>query len=474
MNFIKNILNNYYYKIRIVLTFSLVTILLVVILSRISYQFVKDIYLSQITEQAVISVKTVQSQMDQEYIDILDLGKPSGSAAEYFREIFSRHLSARRNGELFIFDGQFNLVVHSDSLRKTGETEAALLLNRHEILNLKTGNTVSSLPFKGDDGSWYLWGFCRLNGNYWLALKESAGRLSQVESFSRIFWYIGAAGVIIIFLLSLLISAAITKPLQRLIGFSREIGRGNMQVPEPAEIKGEIQALSAAMTLMKNDLAKNQKEKENMLAQIAHEIRNPLGGIELLASLTKEDLVKSGMKTEYLDRILSEVNGLKGLITAYLSYSRPVQAMPEKIRLTRLIQGVTELLASEIKAKEACIEYHLNTDRIIFDPGHLKQILINLLSNSLEAPEQAVKIIIRSDEERGKVRLSVIDNGPGIEENSRGKIFEPFFTTRKDGTGLGLAVCRKLCLENKADIFLEKTDRGTCITIIKEAEYERE
>ncbi|MGE5497273.1 MAG: ATP-binding protein [Syntrophothermus sp.] len=474
MNFIKNILNNYYYKIRIVLTFSLVTILLVVILSRISYQFIKEIYLSQITEQAVITVKMVKTQLDQEYIDILDLGKPSGSAADYFRELFARNLSARSNGELFIFDGKFNLVTHSDPSRETGNTEAGLLLNRHEILNLKPGSTVASLPFKGDDGSWYLWGFTRLNGNYWLALKESAGRLSQVESFSRIFWYIGMSGVIVILLLSLLISAAITKPLHRLIDFSREIGRGNMLVPGPEDIKGEIKALSVAMTMMRNDLIKNQKEKENILAQIAHEIRNPLGGIELLANLTREDLVKDGRKTDYLDRILSEVNGLKGLITAYLSYSRPVQAMPERIRLAKLIPEVTGLLVSDIKSKQACIEYRLNTDTIIFDPGHLKQIMINLLSNSLEAAEEQVKIIIQSNEEDGKVKLSVIDDGPGIEESSREKIFEPFYTTRKNGTGLGLAVCRKLCYENKADIFLEKTDKETCITIMKEAENESE
>lgn len=464
----KNFLTNYYYKLRIALTFSFVTILLVLVMSAVSFYFIKELYLAQLSEQVTTSVSTAALQIDPGYIDILELGLPTGSASEYFNSIFSKHLSVHPNAELFIFNRQFDLLVHSNQNKPAGQTEANLLLNRHEIFNLKEGKAISTMPFKGDDGSWYLWGFYRLSGNSWLAMRESAARLANVEEFSRIFWYIGLAGVIITLGLSLLISGSITKPLNKLVLFSREIGKGNMNVEAPSGVKGEILTLSNAMSMMRNDLIRKQKEKEDILAQIAHEIRNPLGGIELLASLTREDLLREEKSTEYLDKILTEINGLKNLITAYLSYSRPVQAMSSKVRLAEIAGDAAGILSSRIKSRGVCLEMDLGAGEVTFDQGHLKQILLNLLSNSLESAGRNGKILLRSENTDGKIKISVIDDGPGITEANREKVFEPFFTTKKDGTGLGLAICRKLCNENRAEIMIEAIEKGCCISIIKE------
>ena len=126
---------------------------------------------------------------------------------------------------------------------------------------------------------------------------------------------------------------------------------------------GEIGILSDSMDKMRNDLVLQRKEREDMLAQIAHEIRNPLGGIELLANLSREDLAKGIKNTEYLDRILNEVSALKLLITSYLNYSRPQPAKPEWIDIRQIKSEINQIIAPRLKEK--AISYSFKNNIII-------------------------------------------------------------------------------------------------------------
>ena len=204
-----------------------------------------------------------------------------------------------------------------------------------------------------------------------------------------------------------------------------------------------------------------------MLAQIAHEIRNPLGGIELLAGLVKEDLLKQGGQTEYIDRILSEISGLKSLISAYLNYSRPAPAKPEWVTISRVAEGTVSLFRDQIRKKQVEVSIDTGEVRVWFDPHHLRQILTNLLANSLQAVDSGGTIRITTSRTRHAVQLLVSDSGVGIPAKNLEKIFEPFFTTHANGTGLGLAISKKLCQENNAAIRVESSPGRGCTVIIE-------
>jgi signal transduction histidine kinase len=264
-------------------------------------------------------------------------------------------------------------------------------------------------------------------------------------------------------------AGSITKPLNRLVYFSSEIGKGNFNASVPANMHGEINTLAVAMENMKTGLAKNQKEKEDLLAQIAHEIRNPLGGIELLASLTKEDLQKEKKDTGYLDKILKEVNHLKVLITSYLNYSRPVIANPGILDLSKISKEIENIFDKPMKNKDTHLVFNFSADNIYFDEDHLRQILINLVSNSLESICEKGMIEISTQSINHCWVINIKDNGAGIPEENLNIIFNPFFTTKKEGTGLGLAICKKLCTENKAELAVSNNyENGTTFSIIKE------
>ena len=202
---------------------------------------------------------------------------------------------------------------------------------------------------------------------------------------------------------------------------------------------------------------------------IAHEIRNPLGGIELLANLARENLNGDLKNKEYLDRILKEINGLKSLITSYLNYSRSVPVKPAWVGLPKLLNEVGDIFKKQLNEKDIHLTLDSGINIIYFDEDHLRQILINLIVNGMDSISSGGIIRISSGYKNKQWVISVSDNGSGIKEKDLLFIFDPFFTTKKNGTGLGLAISRKLCIENKAEIFAQNNpDKGTTFTIIKE------
>lgn len=468
MSLIKNIKRSYY-KSRIIFTFSLITIILVIVLSRVGYLFIKDLYLVQLTEQVNIVTQMIAKQIDLTYLSLLEIGYPTGTSENYIRDIFRKNLEPEFHSEIFIFDNNFNVVIHSDSTYVTREEEPRLLLNKKEISELEINSGTASLPFKGDDGKWYLWGFYRLNNNNWLAISESAERFETLDQLSNLFWLIGFAGVAITIFAGFLMANSMTKPLNKLVIFSTEIGKGNFDTEIPEQMHGEIKLLSDAMNKMMNELGKNQMERENLLAQIAHEIRNPLGGIELLANLVKENRDDDEKNKEYLDKILKEVQGLKMLITSYLNYSRPIPSNPNWVDVERLFPEIKNIFTKEINCKSVSLNFDIKENKIWFDSSHLKNVLVNLIANSMDSISENGNIFVASEKNRKYFLISVKDNGVGITQENINKIFDPFFTTKKNGTGLGLAISKKLCKENKADlVVLNNSDKGSTFIIKKE------
>lgn len=462
----KNFLQKYYLKIRIVLTFCVVTFLLVLIMSQLSYHYTRDSYLAQVSNHAKTITGIMAKMIDGNYINLLKIGKPGELVNEYFKKIFIKYESELEQSEFFLFDESFRILAHSTADKLNSKPEPRLLLNQSEIMNLSIHSTISTMPFKGNDGDWYLWAFYRIDDNLWLGMQESANELQKVEELYVLFWSIGLGGIAFTIILGFLVAASITKPINRLTKFSGEIGKGDFNSQPPKKIQGELKILSNAMDKMRTDILNSHKEKEEMLAQIAHEIRNPLGSIELMANLTKEDMLAGNNNPEYLNKILLEISDLKSLITAYLNYSRPYLANPEKVDLNHLLNEIISLFNEQFAKKKIQFDTQIQSDKIYFDPGHLKQILINLISNSIEAIGEEGWIKIETAILAENLQIKISDSGEGILSENFNNIFKPFFTTKNNGTGLGLAICKKLCQQNNAKIEVNNKTKGDCEFII--------
>ncbi len=460
-------------KLRIILIFTSITVVLVGALSTVSYYFVRNIYSNQLYEQTALLTRLTGVGLNQKFLPLLPVGDRKSLANSYYREYLQNQSTVMGLNQAFIFDVDFTILAHSDSTFQLGRSQPQLSLSRSEIIGLNLAESTLSLPFKGEDGNWYLWGFYRLDEGHWLGVQESAARLARIEDLARIFWIIGLTGVFITIVSGWLLARSIAKPIDRLVKFSEDLGKGRFDAAAPAGIHGELATLTRALDRMRNDIAQKQKEKMDMLAQIAHEIRNPLGGIELLAGLIEEAAPSDSVSKDYARKILDEIAGLKVLVNDFLNYSKPVVAKPEWVDVPGLVDEIRDIFQAQSEAKGFTIFQNASANSVYFDPHHLRQILMNLVSNGLEQTEPGGSIEIEVKENEDKTTLLVKDDGPGIPQENLHSVFEPFFTTRTNGTGLGLAICRKLCRANMAEITVTNNPEKGCTFAISNEKFKQ-
>ncbi|MBK8944629.1 MAG: HAMP domain-containing histidine kinase [Ignavibacteriae bacterium] len=456
-----------YYKYKIILTFSIVTIFLVFVLSQFSYRFIKNLYLTQISENLSKNLVLTFGQIDKIQLEILQSEIITKSTLNYFYGFFNKPDLQNIFSEIFIFDKDFKVISHSNKRELIGKVEPRLLLNEIEIKSLLENEIFTSLPFKGNDENWYLWGFYKLSENYVLAVKDNVKNFSSLEELSNFLIYFGIFGIIFSILLGFWVSKSITNPIYKLVEFSDEIGKGNYNSEIPEKTKGEIEILSNALILMRNNIKNNNNEKEKILAQIAHEIRNPLGGIELLINLIKESPKDEIKNAEYTNKILDEISNLKELITSYLNFSKPYPVVSEKLNIEEMVKDIIEILKNELISRNIEVITNFAQKNIFFDKSQFRSILINLLKNSIDSINQNGEIEISSKLKERNIVIEIKDTGSGISKENFSRIFEPFFTTKINGTGLGLATCKKYCDENNALISAESFKNKTIFTISK-------
>jgi len=202
---------------------------------------------------------------------------------------------------------------------------------------------------------------------------------------------------------------------------------------------------------------------------IAHEINNPLAVIAYGAELLlREDL--SDFQRELLDRISGEAERLKTLTDGLLSFSRGKEMVKRWTDLNEVAQDVARLLRYEAEKRSVRLETNCTELPLVeADPNKLKQVLINLILNALQALNKGGTVTLETSfREKGEAIISVKDTGPGIPDEVRERIFEPFFTTKKEGegTGLGLYICQNIVVEHGGHLDVEsRPGEGTTFHI---------
>ena len=212
-----------------------------------------------------------------------------------------------------------------------------------------------------------------------------------------------------------------------------------------------------------------------LIGRIAHEIRNPLGSVELFASMLQRDLAEHSSAKRYARQISQAVQSMDRLLANLLLYMRPV-------RMARDWHGAEPLIGESIKLAahaltKVPIDIRVDIGREVHaiwcHDGQLKQVLVNLIVNAVQAmPHGGVLTISLSQEPRQAlgmpaVRLTVRDSGMGIDPAHRSRIFDPFFTTKDEGTGLGLAIVYSIVEAHQGRIDVESTvEQGTACSII--------
>jgi PAS domain S-box-containing protein len=201
-----------------------------------------------------------------------------------------------------------------------------------------------------------------------------------------------------------------------------------------------------------------------MAARIAHEVRNPLVSIGAAAQVVAEELPPSSPVAGEVGAIAREVKRLDAIVTDFLKFARPRRAELRDIDLA----GVFDETLALVRAKAPEVDLRMRLERPLAarcDPDAIKQVLLNVLLNAVEAAPRAA-IDCDGQTVGRQVMLSVADRGPGIPDHVRRRVFDPFFSTKTRGTGLGLAVSKQIVDEHHGRIRLfNRRGGGTRVVI---------
>jgi PAS domain S-box-containing protein len=250
-------------------------------------------------------------------------------------------------------------------------------------------------------------------------------------------------------------------------------GPSNLTAAEIIPTQGIILMVRDVTDLRHLQLLANRndrmKELGEMAAQMAHEIRNPLGGIKGFASLLKRDLKDHPQQQKMAEQIIEGTHTLNTLVTQVLDYARPPLPHFERIDMSAFLKNIGQEVLAYEDFNSQNISLKLESDENIsldIDPHLFKSALLNLMINSIQAMPQGGILTVSLHQQHRVVILTVTDTGEGISHENMEKVFTPFFTTKPNGNGFGLAEVHKAILAHHGTVEVKSAvGKGTTFTI---------
>lgn len=220
---------------------------------------------------------------------------------------------------------------------------------------------------------------------------------------------------------------------------------------------------------------------------IAHEIRNPLAGIRIMAQAIQamdEEIETEDSRKEYLVRIISEIDRLNDLLKSFFSFARPKNPDFSFCHIQEIIKEVHLLIKKDLSDRDIDFvqDYGKGMPRLKVDFNQVKQVFLNLLLNSIHAMPLGGQLRVactlnesrqKTDKRKRHAEIIISDTGNGIGEQDILRIFDPFFTTKAKGLGLGLSITYRIIKKHGGNITVQsKKDEGTSFSITLPIEYE--
>ena len=226
-----------------------------------------------------------------------------------------------------------------------------------------------------------------------------------------------------------------------------------------------IENLSGELT------ARESSAWRNLIRVLTHEIMNTLTPVTSLAQTTAGMLDRSAANDdirEAVETIARRSEGLTNFVLRYRELMRLPQPDIKEVGIADALQGVVTLLGAELRDVDVSVDVSPASLEVAADRALLDQVLVNVLKNALDAVSDSGdgRIELRGRLELGKVVISICDNGPGIDAETLEQVFVPFFTTKRDGSGIGLSLCRQIMTAHGGEIAMGSGPDGSTVSLI--------
>lgn len=206
-----------------------------------------------------------------------------------------------------------------------------------------------------------------------------------------------------------------------------------------------------------------------LMAGVAHEVRNPLTAISGFIQYLKQG-ESDPQRIEYIDIIIHEVRSINKVIQQLLDFARPQSRLFQEVSINQIIKETLVLV--QTNGVNSRIDFSISLDETLpaleVDASGLKQVFLNLLINAVQSIPAKGEISIETTRlTMEKIQITIKDTGGGMSDDVQKKIFMPFFTTKSQGTGLGLSIVQRIINDHSGDVIIEsKIHQGTKVMII--------
>ena len=225
--------------------------------------------------------------------------------------------------------------------------------------------------------------------------------------------------------------------------------------------------------LVQKETAEKLASLGTIAAGLAHEIKNPLVSIKTLAQLLPERFDDPEFRNHFANIAINEVDRIGSIVSDLLDFAKSSEPKIESFDMVRVIGDTLLMLFPQLTQKGIIVKKRFAEDLPLIHGDHfqLKQVLLNLFINSMEAMPHGGTItveVFKGEDvlHRNRLIVRVMDTGTGVREEDKIHLFEPFFTTKGAGTGLGLSICKKIIEKHNGEITIESVhNQGTTVTL---------
>lgn len=414
------------------------------------------------------------TQVRAKYLVDLSSGQEDDRAYQNAKRKLDAIVSGTGVARVYLFDKEGKSLCDTRANVSIGEKYYQVELDRHELSRaLASGRAVSSTLFQGQDGEYYKTGYAPVTGSEddsaivaMLGVEAPATYFAQLVALRTRILGFGGSLILAVIAASYVVARRLIRPIRNLADAAKRIERGDLAQHISAESNDETGLLARTFDDMRKALCARDERTRMMLAGIAHEIRNPLGGMELFLGILRDELAGDPEQLAHVKRIEQELGHLKQVVDEFLEYARRAPPKLGSCNVLALLSDVRDLALGE----SARVAIHVEGESALTvkaDAGQLRRALLNLVRNAVQATPQGGTVILRVERTAdGYVGLQVKDTGKGIPPEELDKVFVPFFTTKEKGTGLGLAFVKEIVRDHNG--FIEVTSQvgnGTLFTI---------
>ena len=377
-------------------------------------------------------------------------------------------VAAATGVQLFVFDRKFESRFDSAGHVQIGTHYFRAELDRAELERVfARGQPVASVTFE-QDGRTFKSGYAAVRASETdptivlaLGAQAPASYFKVLDGLRDrlLFWggILAAVSVIAAVIASLLV----TRNVRRLAAAAERIGAGDLRAPIIATSRDELGVLAEAMDHMRGQLAERDARTQQMLAGIAHEVRNPLAGMTLFADILRDELPEGDERRGHVEKIQRELGYLERVVNDFLEYARRPKPELGDAEVAELFAEVAQLATTDaVPVTVDPTDLHARVDRT-----QLRRALLNLAKNAVQYAT-AGPVRLAATRTGDELRLSVTNRGAEISPETSGKLFEPFFTTREKGTGLGLAFVREIAADHGGRVEVASVDGETTFTLV--------